>query len=202
MVIFIDESGTLPDVKDKYIVITALVSYNPIELKNILPKFRRKIPTKGLRKKERVLRELKFHYVGDITRRKVLEEIVDKNIDIYALVIDKMGRKIADTPQNYGKIIKTLITYLTKRKDIIKEIYIDKHFGDKETTNKFQALLKENLGRRIKLIQIDSIHDSRIDLVDFVAGAIFRKYRVSDTNFYNIISSKIIMERLKKWNEL
>ncbi len=201
MIIFIDESGTLPDKADKHIVVAALVSYNPEELKNILPKFRKKIPTKGSRRREKILRELKFHYVGDITRRKVLKEIISKNIKIYALVVDKIGRKITDKPENYGKLIKTLVDYFKEREDI-KEIYIDKHFAAKETTNKLQSILEGNIKGDFKFSQIDSMEDSRIDLADFVAGAIFRKYRVSDPKFYDIIVPKIVKEEVRKWNEL
>lgn len=39
MIIFIDESGTLPDIADKYIVLAALVSPNPQGFGKILPKF-------------------------------------------------------------------------------------------------------------------------------------------------------------------
>lgn len=201
MDIFIDESGTLPDIADKYIVVAALISYNTEELRNILPKFRKKIPTKGSRKREKILRELKFHYVGDITRRKVLEEISSKKIKIYALVVDKMGRKVADKPENYGKLIKALVDSIKEKEDI-KDIYIDKHFAVKETTNKLQSFLESHIKGDFKFSQIDSMQDSRIDLADFVAGAIFRKHRAFDQTFYKIISTKIVKEKMKKWNEL
>jgi len=201
MDIFIDESGTLPDIADKYIVVVALVSYNPEELRNILPKFRKKIPTKGSRRREKILREFKFHYVGGITRRKVLEEIISKNIKIYALVVDKIGRKITDKPENYGGLIKALVDSFKEGEDI-KDIYIDKHFAAKETTSKLQSFLERNIKGNFKFSQIDSLRDSRIDLADFLAGAIFRKYRASDPTFYEIIAAKIVKEERKKWNEL
>lgn len=201
MVIFIDESGTLPDVTDKYIVLVALVSFNPEQLKNILPKFRKKTPGKGPRKKERVVKEFKFHYVGEITRIKVLLELNTKSIKVYALVVDKMGRKIADTPQNYGKLIEHLIKKV-KQKENLKEVHLDKHFGNKNDTDKLQSLLESRLNRDLDIRQINSMQDSRIDLADFVAGAILRKYRGSDLIFYKIIKPKIIKEEIKKWNEL
>lgn len=200
MVIFIDESGTLPDSTDRYIVFAALVATNPQGLEKILPKFRKKTPLKGSRKKEKKAPEFKFHYVGDITRRKVLEEIISKDIKIYLLVIDKMGRKIADTPQNYGKLIKNLISKLLK-KESLKQIYIDKHFGNKYDSEKLQSIL-DSITNEVSFLQVDSIADPRIDLPDFIAGAILRKFRVKDEAFYKIISKKIVWEKIKKWNEL
>lgn len=200
MVIFIDESGTLPDPTDRYIVLAALVAPNPQGLEKILPKFRKKTPLKGARKKEKKAPEFKFHYVGDITRRKVLEEIITKEVKIYLLVVDKMGRKIADTPQNYGKLIKNLIPKLLK-KEYPKEIYIDKHFGHKYDAEKLQSIL-DSISNKVSFLQVDSVTDPRIDLADFIAGATLRKFRVEDETFYKIISKKITWEKIKKWNEL
>lgn len=200
MVIFIDESGTLPDVSDRYIVLAALVASNSQGLEKILPKFRKKTPIKGSRKKEKQVIEFKFHYVGDITRRRVLEEIISKNIKIYILIVNKMGRKIKDSPENYGKLVKSLTFYLIKRENP-KKILIDKHFGNKSDTEKLQAIL-DSISDKVNFQQVDSVADSRIDLADFVAGANLRKLRTDDKTFYNIISPKITWEKTKKWNEL
>lgn len=200
MVIFIDESGTLPDKIDKYLVLTALVAANPDGLKKILPKFRKKIPTKGVRKKEKKAPEFKFHYVGDITRVKVLEEIVTKEVEIYLLIVDKMGRKIKDTPVNFGKLLKNLITPLLKEENL-KEIYIDKHFGSKTDSEELQSILN-SITDQIKFYQVDSNTDSRVDLADFVAGSTLRKLRTGDETFYNIIAPKITWEKIRKWNKL
>lgn len=200
MVIFIDESGTLPDVTDRYIVLAALVASNPQGLERILPKFRKKTPLKGARKKEKKAPEFKFHYVGDITRRKVLEEIISKDVKIYLLVVDKMGRKIADTPQNYGKLVKNLISKLIRMENP-KQIYLDKHFGSKSDTEKLEFIL-DSISDKVSFLQVDSVADPRIDLADFVAGAVLRKFRANDKTFYKIISAKIAWEKTKKWNEL
>lgn len=165
-----------------------------------MPKFRNKIPTKGSRKKEKLIKEFKFHYVGDITRRKVLEEIASNDIKIYILIVDKMGRKIQDSPENYGKLIKNLSSYLI-RKEIPKEILIDKHFGNRSDTQELQSIL-DSINHQIEFKQVDSIADPRIDLADFIAGAILRKLRINDETFYNIFFHKITLIKNKKWNKL
>ena len=200
MVIFIDESGTLPDTSDGYIVFAALVALKPQGLEKILSKFRKKTPTKGLRKKEKHVKEFKFHYVGDITRRKVLEEIASKDVRIYILIVDKLGRKILDTPENYGKLVKTLSLNLINKENP-KEILIDKHFGNKNDTEKLQSIL-DLISGEVNFQQVDSVVDPRIDLADFIAGAVFKKFRVGDEKFYEIFSSKIVWEETLKWNKL
>lgn len=200
MVIFIDESGTLPDIADKYIVLAALVASNPKGLEKILPKFRKKIPSKGSRKKEKQVREFKFHYVGDITRRRVLEEIISKDVKIYILVVNKLGRKIKDNPENYGKLVKNLALYLIKKENP-KEILVDKHFGNKSDTEEFQSIL-DSISNKVNFQQVDSVADPRIDLADFVAGATLRKLRADDETLYKIILPKITWEKTKDWNKL
>ncbi len=200
MVIFIDESGTLPDAIDRYIVLAALVTINPNGLKKILPKFRKKTSNKGTRKKEKKVPEFKFHYVGNITRKKVLEGLVSKEIKIYLLIVDKMGRKIKDTPVNFGKLIKSLTAPLIKREDP-REIYVDKHFGNKANSEDLQVIL-DSISDQVKFYQVDSITDSRVDLADFVAGSMLRKLRIGDETFYNIIAPKITWEKTRKWNKL
>lgn len=200
MVIFIDESGTLPDALDRYIVLAALVVSSTQGLEKILPKFRKKTPSKGSRKEEKKAPEFKFHYVGNTTRRKVLEEIISKDIRIYLLVINKMGRKIKDTPENYGKLVKSLTAILIRKEDP-REIYIDKHFGSKRDSEKLQSFL-DSINDQVKFKQVDSMVDQRIDLADFVAGAALKKFRTDDKVFYDIIFSKITWAKVKKWNEL
>lgn len=198
--IFIDESGTLPDSRDKFIVLAALISTDPTSLAKILPKFRKKLPKKGRRKKEAQVPELKFHYAGSLTRRKVLENLTKEKVRIYALIVDKLNRKIADTPENYSKLLKALLELISAKEEFVI-VYVDKHFNSKIKIETLRNKIRADLPK-IKVLQTDSRIDSRIDLADFIAGAILRKYNLSDPSFTEIISGKIVKEKLVKWNEL
>ena len=55
--IFIDESGTLPDQKDKYIVISAVATNKLKEAKNVISKV-----LASLRQRKIRVKELKFYY--------------------------------------------------------------------------------------------------------------------------------------------
>lgn len=198
--IYIDESGTLPDNRDKFIVLAALISVDSISLAKILPKFRKKLPKKGTRKKELAVPELKFHYAGSITRRKVLENLAKEKLKIYILIVDKLNRKIADTPRNYAKLLKALLRLISKKEEFVT-VYVDKHFNSEFKTTVLQNEIKANFPK-IDILQTDSQIDSRIDLADFIAGAFLRKFNLNDMDFTDIISSKIVEEKLVKWNEL
>lgn len=111
-----------------------------------------------------------------------------------------MGRKIKDTPENYGKLVKSLTAILIRKEDP-REIYIDKHFSSKSDSEKLQSFL-DSINDQVKFKQVDSMVDQRIDLADFIAGAALKKFRTDDKTFYDIISSKITWAKVKKWNEL
>ncbi len=201
LTVFIDESGTLPDVTDKFIVMSALITAYPEQLARILSKFRKKTPKKGSRKNERLVPEFKFHYVGQLTRQSVLTEINRQNIRIYILVVDKMGRKIADTPTNYFKLVRTLIGLVLGQEQEVGQIILDSHFNVKVKSLELGSSLKSTFPD-VKIMQADSKIDSRIDLADFVAGAVLRKYNKQDLQFVDIFADQIKIERVIRWNGL
>ena len=73
--IFIDESGTLADPKDRFVVVAAVASQDPSVLIKLIPKAHKRIPPKKKLKKERLISEFKFRNVGDKTKERILKEI-------------------------------------------------------------------------------------------------------------------------------
>ncbi len=110
----IDESGRIYDPNDKILVFAVILAENLSELEKIIIKARQRIPKKGKRKYER-LSEIKFSLTGDNTRQFILKELVRYKVKIYALIIDKQGRKIHDTPENYALLIGRVLKIAIKR---------------------------------------------------------------------------------------
>ena len=76
----IDESGRFGDPENKFLVFAAVCVDSLIGLDKIIPKVKKKIPTKGFRKFEKSLAEIKFSITGDKTRKLTLELIREQNI--------------------------------------------------------------------------------------------------------------------------
>src|SRR3989338_2442598 len=127
----IDESGRLTDPGDKILVLVALITENLSELEKIIIRARRRIPTKGKRRKER-LSELKFSLTGDNTRLFVLKELAKQKVSVYSLVIDKGGRKITDDPSNYALLIGKVLKLSLSDHPRLTHILIDRHFTDRK----------------------------------------------------------------------
>lgn len=198
--VLIDESGTLPDQKDKFIVIAG-IGINVIkEAKNLISRI-----LKSLRQRKIKLKEVKFYYAGERTKRQILSSIVSAELEIFAIVIDKRGRKIPDTPENFalsvGELIKEINLWQPKKE---LKIFIDRHFHKKGDEKNFDQLIQKEIGEdlRYTVQHVDSQQNFIINLVDFVAGAILAKYNKNNLQFYDIIKEHILLEKIVNWPEL
>ena len=205
MEIFIDESGTLPDRKDPFVVFAAVASSNPKNLNRVFSRVRLKLPPKGKVKREREISEIKFRDAGDRTRSLVISGLIEESVDIFILVIEKGGRTIEDSPKNYAKLIAELIKLCKSYYDSkIKKVILDKHF---DQTEKLETLTLE-LARLTdmetdKFDHVDSVLDIRVNLADFVAGSTLWERTGKDPFFKEIInrSGKVKSEIVRKWRE-
>jgi hypothetical protein len=93
MYIFIDESGTLPDPRDKYIAIAGVSARDLKKVENIISRV-----LFSLRQQKTNLKEIKFYYAGQNTKRQFLSSLVATDLKIFVIIIEKQGRKIPDTP--------------------------------------------------------------------------------------------------------
>lgn len=198
--VLIDESGTLPDVKDRFIVIAGVGLKEIKEGENLISQ-----TLKSLRQGKTRIKEVKFYYAGERTKRQFLSGIVSAGFEIFAAAIDKKGRKISDTPENFALLIGELINEINlwnpeKRLEII----IDRHFCRKEDESDFNKFLKETAGENFdfNIRHADSQQNFIVNIADFAAGAILAKYNKNNFQFYNIIKESILFEKIINWPEL
>jgi len=104
--IFIDESGTLPDPKDKVVIVAAVGVDATEDLLDVNNKVRKKIK---FLKRERGISEIKFYRAGERTKFFYLKKMAEKEIDIFALIVEKDKMKIADNPNNFAILTYFLI---------------------------------------------------------------------------------------------
>ncbi len=198
--IFIDESGTLPDPNDKFIVISGVIAANIKDAENLIGGV-----LKSLRERKIKIKELKFYGCGDRTRRQFLSGMVAVNFDIFTLIVDKKNRKIADTPENFSFLVAQLIQDIAswhKNKNL--KILIDRHFYRKTDVSRFNDSLDRqlNLDLSYQIKHIDSQQNLIVNIADMAAGSVLWKYTRKNDSFYNIISDNIIIEKKLNWPEL
>lgn len=195
--IFIDESGTLPDIKDQVIIVAAVGSLTPAKLSKL---FSSKIKIEQLKRKST---EIKYYTAGDRTKQKFFENLCKTDIDIYLLIVDKLGRKIADTPTNFGVLNSVLLNELFNFYPGSFELVFDRHFQRPKDLEEFNNQLKALLpDRKIIISHISSQENKLVNVADMVAGATLAHFTSKESRFYEMIQPRVILEIKIKWPEV
>ena len=238
LTIFIDESGTLPDPRDKFVVICGVGVRQTKEAKNIesikkarnneralffhevlikhpiLSNFERidadlknliSRILSSLKQRKIRIKEIKFYHAGQNTKRQFLSGIVSANFEIFALIVNKKGRKIADSPENFALLVADLVNEINlwyKLKKI--NLVIDRHFHRKVDQNKFSRFIRQSTNSlsKYQIKHADSQQDPLVNTADMPAGAILWKYADKDPQFYNLIKENIVVEKIVSWPEV
>ena len=200
LTILIDESGTLPDPRDKFIVVSGVGIRKIKEAQNIYSRI-----LTSLRQRKIQLEEIKFYHAGQRTKRQFLSGIVSANFETFVLAVDKKDRKIADTPENYAILIADLVNEINlwyKTEEI--NLIIDKHFHRVVDQDRFEQILKMKVNKDLKyqVKQVDSKQNPLVNVADMVAGAVLWKYSGKDLEFYNLIKENILIEKIISWPEI
>jgi len=141
--VFIDESGILPDVKDRFIVVCGVATKQIKEVENIFSRI-----LKSLRQRKTRIKEIKFYHAGQNTKRQFLSGIAAAGFKVFALIIDKKNRKIVDSPENFALILKSLIIdIISWNKNEPVSFFLDKHFQKKTDINRFNNFIKVNIAK-------------------------------------------------------
>lgn len=193
--IFIDESGTLSDIKDKVIVVAAVGTNNPTLIDNIFKK---------ISKKEKInkhINELKFYTAGDKTKKLFFENVIKNEFDIFILEVEKMGRKIPDTPEHFAFLCCLLLNDIFSFYKDIAEIIIDRHFSRDYDIDQFNLSLKLLLPNLPKMLHVDSKNNKRVNVADMIAGAVLANETGKNQEYYKMFEKQIISEKRLNWVE-
>lgn len=202
---FLDESPALSDSVLFFCVnIISTSDRTNKQLQKIIKKARKRI----VKKKIRSLSEIKFHDSEEKIRLYVLREIAKQDVKIIAIAVDKEGRKVNDTPQNYGAVVGIAIAEFLSFYPALN-ITLDKKFTKDEQVAEFLRVAQNTVQLLSPLNTsvvfnppVDSKSESLIQLADFVAGALQTKYNQRDGHYFEVIATKIVRVKVIKWTEL
>lgn len=205
MQIYLDESGSIvnglvADASESvpYFVLAALVLREGLPIKRCIKDIRRK----KIKKRYKQTSELKLNDSDDTIRRRILECIGRTNNDIgYAILYNSKIQHEVE-PQLIDKEICRQLTYkIANNYDVSGqvEVIIDKSlYGAQRTA--FNAHMADRSGMvvpaslgEVKVTHVDSKTCPYIQAVDFIAGAINRKYRDNEDHYYQKIQHKIAL---------
>jgi hypothetical protein len=199
MKIYIDESGNLGGLgsnaseEDPHFVLAALIAREDVPIKRCIKDVRR-----TLNKKYKAKSELKFKESDDATKRRILECIARTNNDIAYIHLRKdhaslLAPYLGIKPQIlYNDLCVQLLESVILNYEFKEpvEIAIDRFlYGDAQ--RRFDDYLSARLMRSINVFHLDSKQCPCLQSVDFIAGAIARRYRDEDELYYNKIRHKV-----------
>jgi hypothetical protein len=201
MKVYIDESGNLGGLgskvskEDPYFILAALIAREDVPIRRCIKEVRQ-----TLSKKYKVKSELKFKDSDDPSKRRILECVAKTNNDIAYVFLRKdqvasLTHYLGVEPQVlYNDLCRQLLHRVIDKYEFkgTIEIIIDRFlYGD--ALDRFDNYLACGLMRSINVSHLDSKQCPCLQAVDFIAGAIARKYRDNNDLYYNKIQHKITM---------
>lgn len=194
--VYIDESGTLPDPKDKLVIVAAVGTSSPESIDAILRQTKKRYALK------KSTGELKFYTAGDKTKKLFFESIIKYDFSLYILIVDKMGRKIPDTPDNYAAVCCLLINDILTFSSDVKTLIFDRHFSRQTDLDRFNYALNKIINRQISVLHVQSIKEKRVNIADMIAGATLAKETGKNIQFYKIFEKKVASVKRVNWTEV
>ncbi len=206
MKIYLDESGNLGGLganaseEDPYFLLAALVVTEDLPLERCIKDIRRR----KIKKRYKKASELKFGNSNENIRRRVLECIGGTNNDIAYSLLRKglVTESLQDKPQIvYNYLCKQLLYRIISKYKVnttsLVEIVVDKslHGIQRKNFNDYVGgRIGEGISVDIEVTHVDSRQCPCVQAVDFVAGAISRKYRKGDDSYYLKIKQRVIIK--------
>ena len=195
---YVDESGCLPDPNDRYIAFAAIITSSSRTLRKVVKKASRK--RKSVQLKRQSGREIKWANASDNIRVQILKSLTRQDIQVFWLVVDKEGRGVQDTPENYGLMFCELVQECLVYHPNLA-LFVDMHFNTQLQREAFDCYAQSKLNIVEQPTHIDSQQDGSIQLADFVAGAILYQFR-GRSEFADLIEQKVVAGKVIKWRQL
>ena len=199
-----DDSPTLTSPED-YLLVAVVVTLKAGDKK--LTKIPKRVRQKLLGKKLQQLPKLKFSNSDEKTRLRMLQMIADEDVEIFALVIDKGGRRINDSPLNNGIVLGNAAAMVLEKKPHVS-LTPDKKFTNPNETARYletaTKVIADKVPAGVLLLKepVESRRESLIQLADFVVGAVNHKYNRENERYFKIIEKKVVSEKQVRWVDI
>lgn len=191
--VYIDESGTLPDPADTVVVVAAVGTVSQERIGTLFKRVKKKAAfrTPG--------GEIKYYTAGENTKTLFFALLVKEDVTICVLIVDKMGRKIPDTPEHYAALCLVLLEDVVRLTPKIRDIRFDRHFSKNTDTEAFNTHVRTLVGNDVPIHHVDSMKDKLVNVADMVAGAVLAGETGRDTRFSAMIKRKITSTKRVRW---
>ena len=202
----LDESGDLGSSfgSSKYIVVAALATNEPHELKRIVRAARGR-----LRARDRRMVELKFNKSPDTLRRLLLADVAGTSSMVAWCGLEKSGMPHVPKPDRErllhvmsGSVVSEIARRTHARS---MSVMVDRRWTKEKQRAEFSTCIERAVSARhsgyfapsMEVCHFDSMACEGLQVVDFVAGAVFKSIERADGSYLGIISRNIVHGELR-----
>lgn len=203
--IFLDESGDLGFKKtsSNWFMFTIAITDDSRALERVVKRVWR-----SLKKKHKRLGELHASHEKNITKKRMLRQLSEiSDLKILCVILNKQKVYVDLQDQKnylYNYTANVLLDRLHSKEILTSKepihLFIDRKDTKKRLRENFTNYLASAMKKRRDgafVVELHSSYENKsLQAVDFISWAIFRKYERNDYEFYELIKSKIIDERL------
>lgn len=194
---FLDESGgvALFVPGERFLVIAVLITTKPRALEWVLKRARKRFGD------ALASGEMKAAHSAEKTIRWILAAIARQDVGIVAVIVDKQGivKPPKDPEDLYRRAAARAIRLCVERWPWL-EVALDRRYTHDHLCRKLEWLIREGIAdlekQAVVLRQIDSMRVKGLQVVDFIAWALWRKYQWADDSYWRIIANKVMVEEV------
>lgn len=203
--LYIDESGDLGEYGSKYFTISAIAVKDPAILKRIIKRVRER----KLKKKIKELPELKANRADRLTREFVLNKVSKSDCAIFVIVVKKehIVKHLFQVKERLYNYLCGILMNRVELPSVKLTIIIDKKHTNTLMREDLTNYIKKHISSKNASLKIDIWHKesftlNELQVADFIAWSINRKYNSGDDYYYKLIENKIInKESMMLWEQ-
>jgi hypothetical protein len=194
---YLDESGTTTPFRDtdRFLVVIGMI---------VDQKASRALGLhlKRLRQKTRTTPggELKATYATPKQRLRLLQVVSNEDVGIVAVVVDKRKvRQAPDDPEDWYRVATSLVVWHCIRRWPHLTVVVDKRYTKKCLRDALETAILAKLGEVVNTPAIahkESNTSPELQVADYVAWAVKRKYEAGDLESYDLIKARMIVEEV------
>jgi len=196
----LDESGSLT-ADSPFFSMAVVVTPDPLSLRHLI----RRAASRSGKRLGRPLKnaaEIKWSNASQRIRALALAELAETDAEIFALTVLKGGRRIEDTPENYGILACEVLSLAWHLYPNIS-LALDRHFTSAAQVAAVNTLIHRKWPSQglLSVVHVDSQRNTLVQLADLVAGSVYAWHKSGDRTM-QLISGKFGASLVEDWRHI
>jgi hypothetical protein len=196
----LDESGSL-SADTPFFTMAAVVIARPEVIRRLIGRVALHTG-KRLHRPPKAASELKWFNASQRIRAEVLSDLAEAEVELFALTVQKAGRRIEDTPENYAILACELLSHCWKTCPNMT-LSLDRHFTAPIQIAAVNTFIHRHWPTAgvLSVAHVDSQRNALVQLADFVAGSVYNWHKEGDTTV-RLIEGRLRANLTEDWRQV